>query len=111
MLTSSPQSVPMVQALEQRLHELGYTEGRNLAIDFRAYEGRLDQLPELAAELVRRRPDVLVVSATPAANAAKNATRTIPIVIAAVADPVASGIVPGLTIPPSLLLRGDKVIQ
>jgi putative ABC transport system substrate-binding protein len=96
VLTSSPRSAPFVQALEQRLRELGYAEGRNLAIDFRAYEGRLDRLPELAAELVGRRPDVLVVSATPAAIAAKNATRTIPIVMAAVGEPVASGIVPGL---------------
>jgi putative ABC transport system substrate-binding protein len=89
-------SAAPVQSLEQRLAELGYVEGRNLVIDFRTGEGRPDQLPTLAAELVGRRPDVLVALSTQSGMAAKNATRTIPIVLGAVGDPVGSGIVPSL---------------
>jgi ABC-type uncharacterized transport system substrate-binding protein len=88
-----------VQALEQRLAELGYVEGRNLVIDFRTAEGQLDRLPTFATELVGRRPDVFVTISTQAAMAAKNATQTIPIVLGAVGDPVGSGIVPSLARP------------
>jgi putative ABC transport system substrate-binding protein len=94
-----PRSAAHYQALEQRLRELGYVEGRNLVIDFRTAEGKFERLPELAAELVGRQPHVLVAQATPGALAAKNATRTIPIVIAAIADPVAVGIVTNMARP------------
>jgi putative ABC transport system substrate-binding protein len=91
-----PRSAAPVRALEQRLAELGYVEGRNLAIDFQSAGGQNDQLPALAGELVQGRPDVLVAFSTQSALAAKNATRTIPIVLGAVGDPVGSGIVPSL---------------
>jgi putative ABC transport system substrate-binding protein len=86
-------------ALERRLAELGYVEGRNVTIDFRTAESQLDRLPALAAELVGRRPDVIVASATSGAMAAKGATSTIPIVLSAVVDPVVSGIVPSMARP------------
>jgi putative ABC transport system substrate-binding protein len=92
-------SAAPVRALEQRLAELGYVEGRNLVIDFRTAGGQLDRLPTLAAELVGRRPDVFVVGSTQGALAAKKATQTIPIVLSAVGDPVGSGIVPSLARP------------
>ena len=88
-----------VRALEQRLAELGYVEGRNLVIDFRTAEGQTERLPALAVELVGRRPDALVAAATQGAMAAKNATQTIPIVLAAVGDPLGTGIVSSLARP------------
>src|SRR5260370_31323747 len=75
------------------LSDLGYTEGRNVNFEYRWAEGRLGQLPELAAELVRLKVDVIVALAPPAAQAARNATQTIPIVFVAIGDPVASGLV------------------
>jgi ABC-type uncharacterized transport system substrate-binding protein len=87
------------QALERRLRELGYVEGRNLVIDFRTAAGKFERLPELATELVGRQPHVLVAVTTPGALAVKNATRTIPVVIATVADPVVSKIVTGMARP------------
>ena len=78
------------------LRELGWIEGQNLAIDYRWAAGREDQLPALAAELVRSKVDVIVTSSTPAAFAAKRATTTIPIVATFVADPVGSGLVASL---------------
>ena len=87
------------RALEQRLAELGYVEGKNLLIDFRTAGGQLDRLPTLAAELIGRGPDVIVAVSTQAGIAAKNATRQIPIVLAAAGDPVGTGIVPSLARP------------
>ncbi len=87
------------RALEQRLAELGYVEGKNLVIDFRTAGGQPDRLPGLAGELVGRRPDVIVVVSTQAVLAAKNATQAIPIVFGAVGDPVATGVVPSLARP------------
>ena len=78
------------------LRELGWIEGQNLAIDYRWAADREDQLPALAAELVRSKVDVIVTSSTPAAFAAKRATTTIPIVATFVADPVGSGLVASL---------------
>jgi putative ABC transport system substrate-binding protein len=75
------------------LSDLGYTEGRNVNFEYRWAEGRLGQLPELAAGLVRLKVDVIVALAPPAAQAARNATQTIPIVFVAIGDPVASGLV------------------
>src|SRR6266436_915841 len=80
------------------MRELGYVEGQNIAYEFRSAEGRLDRLPELAAELVRLKVDVIVALYVPCALAAKQATREIPIVIIA-ADPVETGIVPSLARP------------
>ena len=81
------------------LRELGYVEGKNLALTHRYAYGRLDKLPDLAAQLVNAKVDVILAWGTPAALAAKNATRTIPIVMVGVADPVAVGLVASLARP------------
>jgi putative ABC transport system substrate-binding protein len=83
----------------QRLSELGWVEGRNVIIEYRWAANDTKRLPSLAKELVELKVDVLVASATPAIQAAKNATTTIPIVMAAAADPVASGFVATLARP------------
>ncbi len=84
--------------LREQLRELGYVEGQNIAFEFRSAEGKLDRLPELAAELVRLKVDVIVTLYVPPSLAAKQATRDIPIV-AIVGDPVETGIVPSLARP------------
>ena len=76
------------EAFLQGLRDLGYVEGRNVVIEYRDAEGKLERLPALAAELVALKVDVIVAPAAPAALAAKQATRTIPIVFTAAADPV-----------------------
>jgi len=81
------------------LRDLGYVEGKNLTIEFRWAEGKHERLPDLAAELVRLKVDVIVTQGTPGALAAKQATATIPIVMAVVADPVATGLVASLARP------------
>jgi len=81
------------------LRELGWVEGRNIAIEYRWAGNREERLPTLAAELVRMKVDVLVTASTPAAWAAKRATTTIPIVATFVADPVGSGLVVSLARP------------
>ena len=88
-----------VDGLRQGLRDLGRVEGQNIAIEVRSAEGKTDQLPALAAELVRLKVDVIVTWTTPAALAAKRATTTIPIVIGFSADPVGSGIVASLARP------------
>jgi putative ABC transport system substrate-binding protein len=90
---------PFFDAFRQGLADLGWVEGRNLALELRAAEGRYERLPDLAAELVRLKVGVIFASSTPAAVAAKRATTTIPIVIGRVADPVASGLVASLARP------------
>ena len=88
-----------LDGLRQGLRDLGWVEGQNIAIEVRSAEGKTDQLPTLAAELVRLKVDLIVTWTTPAALAAKQATTTIPIVIGFSADPVGSGIVASLTRP------------
>jgi len=83
----------------QGLRDLGWVEGRNLAIDFRFAEGQFDRLPQLAAELVERKVDLIVAQPTPAAMAARNGTRSIPIVMINAGDPVAIGLVASLARP------------
>jgi ABC-type uncharacterized transport system substrate-binding protein len=86
------------EAFRKRLTELGYTEGKNIAIEYRYAEGKLERLPNLAAELVRLKVDVIVAAGLPAAHAAKQATTTIPIVMQG-GDPVATGVVASLAQP------------
>ena len=89
----------LVAAFRQGLRDLNYVEGHNIVIEYRWAEGRYDRFPALVAEAVRLKVDVIVTAGTPAALAAKQATRTIPIVIAAIADPIAAGLVPSLARP------------
>jgi len=86
-------------AFRQGLRDLGYTEGKNIVIDWRYAEGKLDRLPALAAELVRLKVDVIVSAAPPITRAAKQASATIPIVMAFDDDPVGSGFVASLARP------------
>jgi putative ABC transport system substrate-binding protein len=94
-----PSRFPFVEGFRQGLREHGYVEGKNVALDVRAAEGRAERLPQLAAELVDLKPNVLVASGTPGALAAQKATRAIPIVMVAVGDPVGSGLVKSLARP------------
>jgi putative ABC transport system substrate-binding protein len=87
------------EAFLQGLRDLGYVEGRNVVIEYRDAEGKFKRLPALAAELVALKVDVIVAPGTPHALAAKHATRTIPIVLAGVPDPVTSGLVTSLARP------------
>jgi putative ABC transport system substrate-binding protein len=88
--SANPRSAAFFQAFEQRLRELGYIEGQNLAIEYRNAEGQLDRLPGLAAELVRLNVNVIVSATDHATRAAREATKTIPILIVGVNfDPVA----------------------
>jgi putative ABC transport system substrate-binding protein len=86
-------------AFLQGLRDLGYVEGRNLVMEYRDAEGKFERFPVLAAELVALKVDVIVAPGTPQALAAKQATRTLPIVCASVADPVGSGLVTSLARP------------
>ena len=87
------------EAFGQGLRDLGYVEGRNVVIEYRSAEGKFERLPALAAELVALKVDVIVAPNTVAALAAKQATRTVPIVFAVDADPVTSGLVTSLARP------------
>src|SRR5207247_6648870 len=87
------------QAFRQGLRDLGWIEGTNISIEYRYAEGRSDRLADLAADLVRLQVDIIVTAVTPDALAAKNATKAIPIVMAAAGDPVASGLVESLARP------------
>jgi len=85
-----------IDAFRQGLRELGYKEGQNLEIEYRSSDGRDERFPGLAGELVRLKVDLILTRGTPAALAAKSATRTIPVVMAASGEPVGSGIVASL---------------
>ncbi len=87
------------EPFRQGLRDLGYVEGRNVVIEYRSAEGKPERLPALAAELVALKVDVIVAPGTPQALAAKQATRTLPIVFATAADPVGSGLVTSLARP------------
>jgi putative ABC transport system substrate-binding protein len=90
---------PNEEAFQQGLRELGYVDGQNIVIEWRFAKGKADLLPELAAELVRLKVDVIIASATQAIQAAKQATKTIPIVFPRAGDPVAYGLVDSLARP------------
>ena len=89
----------ILDAFREGLRELGYVEGRNIAIASRWAEGKYDRLPGLAAQLVDLKVDIIVATAVPAIRAAKEATRTIPIIMAVVVDPMATGLVASLALP------------
>src|SRR5262245_41567095 len=93
----SGEDTGLMKALLERLHELGYSEGKNMAVEYRSADGRPERLPQLAMDLVRAKPDVLIAGfGTLAAKAAKAATTTIPIVFTGVGDPVGAGVVASL---------------
>jgi ABC-type uncharacterized transport system substrate-binding protein len=98
-LTSHAQYAREVEALLRGLQQLGYEEGKNIAIYYRFAEGDYDRLAALATELVTLKVDVIVTHGTPGARAAKQVTSTIPIVVTAAADLVSSGLVPSIARP------------
>src|SRR5712691_3411264 len=89
----------LVEAFRQRLRDLGYIEGQNINIDYRWAEGQDDRFPDLAAEVVRLKPDVIVTTGTPGTLAAMRATKTIPIVMTSSGDAVRAGLVASLARP------------
>ena len=90
---------PHLEAFKQGLRERGYTEGKNIVLDYRYAEGKVDRLPSLAAELVQLKVDVIVTTSGNSAKAASEATKTIPIVLTTGADPVKSGLAESLAKP------------
>jgi len=98
-VTSPSDRPPLLDTFRQGLRELGWIEGQNIVIDYRFAEGRLDRLPDLAAELVRLKVDVIVSLGTQGVTAAKSATKTIPIVMIGVRDPVGTGLIASLARP------------
>jgi putative ABC transport system substrate-binding protein len=97
--SSTERDKSRLAAFRQGLRELGYLEGQNIVIEQRYAAGKFEDLPKLAAELVRLNLDVLVTEGTPAARAAKSATSTIPVVMGNAGDPVGTGLVAGLARP------------
>jgi len=103
---------PFEVGVTQGLRDLGYIEGQNIAFERRYAKGKQESLPDLASELVRLQPDVIFAVGTNSALAAKSATRTIPIVFARTADPIGSGLVPGLARPAGNLTGlSDQMVE
>src|SRR6185295_15446344 len=98
-LSTRSSTADTLEAFRQGLRELGWIEGRNIVFDYGFAEGRFERLPELAAELVRLKVDIIVAVPTPAAAAAKNATATIPIIGISLIDPVGIGLISSLARP------------
>jgi putative ABC transport system substrate-binding protein len=96
LLYTNPEIDPSIEAVRHGLRDLGYTEGRNLAIEYRYAEGRPERLPRLAAELAQSKPDVILALGGDVAPWAKKATESIPLVFAVSDDPVRSGLVVAL---------------
>src|SRR5262245_32539866 len=88
-----------IKAFQQGLHELGYVDGKNIMLEYRYAEGKVDRFPELATELVRLKVEVIVTANDATVQAAKNASSTIPIVFTTVSDPVGTGLVASLAQP------------
>src|SRR5947199_2387829 len=101
---------PHVESFKQGLKERGYTEGKNILLDYRYAEDNVDRLPSLAAELVQLKPDVIVTTSGNSARAATRATRAIPIVLTTGADPVKSGLAESLA-KPGGNITGFSVIE
>jgi len=98
LLRVGPPPPSFIEPLRRALSELGHVEGKNLVFDFGIAE-RVDQLPGLAADLIRRKADVILASGTPAVLPARNATHTVPVVFVAALDPIETGVVPSLARP------------
>jgi putative ABC transport system substrate-binding protein len=99
LATNLAANPPLPEAFRQGLRDLGYVEGRNVVIEYRDAEGKLERLPARAAELVALKVDVIVAPGTPQALAAKHTTKTLPIVFTAAGDPVTDGLVTSLARP------------
>jgi putative ABC transport system substrate-binding protein len=98
-LGTTPGRNPFVEAFLEGMRALGYVEGQHFVLEYRGAEGQFEGFPDLAAELVRLKVEVIVAQGTPAALAAKHATTTVPIVMVGVGDPVGSGLVASLARP------------
>src|SRR3990172_7716590 len=112
---SASSAAHLAEAFRQGLSAAGYEDGRSIFIEFRYAGGKLDRLPDLVAELVRLKVDIIVATTTPPALAAQKATATIPIITVAVGDPVASGLVaslgrPGGNITGLTFLPGPEIV-
>jgi putative tryptophan/tyrosine transport system substrate-binding protein len=109
---SSPSLEPdLVEAFRQGLRNLGYVEGQNIVIEYRWAEGEYDRFPELVADLIRLKVDVIVTAGTPGTFAARQATKTIPIVMFELVINLKTAEALRLTIPPTLLFQADEVIK
>jgi putative tryptophan/tyrosine transport system substrate-binding protein len=98
-LGSPSASASQIKAFRQGLHDLGYVEGKNMNLEYRYADGKLDLLPDLAADLVRLKIDVIVTRSTASIRAAKNATKTTPIIFASAGAPIEDGLVSSLARP------------
>jgi putative ABC transport system substrate-binding protein len=96
---AAPLNVSNLESLKKGLRELGYVEKQNYILEYRSADGEAQRFPELATELVRLRADLIITRGTPAAQAAKNVTETVPIVMAAIGDPLGVGVVASLARP------------
>src|SRR5258708_18177490 len=105
VVTTASSYARHVEALRLGLRDLGYVEGKNLAIEYRWAEDKYDRLPDLAAELVRMKADLIVTHTTPGTLAAKHATTTIPIVLAISDDAVATALVATIARPLGTIAR------
>ena len=101
----------LVDAFRQGLRELGYIEGRNIVIEYRWADGRYDRFPDLVSDLVRIKADVIVTAGTPGALAAKQATKTIPIVMTVAGDAVGTGLVASLARPGGNVTGSTTIVQ
>src|SRR5688572_26029628 len=99
LIFSNPQTDPNTEAFRRGMHDLGYVDGQNIAIEYRYAEGKPERFPELAAELVRLKPNVVFVLGGDAAPLVSKATQTIPIVYSMSADPVKLGLAASLARP------------
>lgn len=99
LLSFDAEQVSRFNPFFQGLRDLGYVDGQTITIDYLSADGRGERFPALAADCLRLKADIIVVTTTPAAQAAKNATGTIPIVMHPLGDPVATGLVAGLARP------------
>jgi len=97
--SGDPSTEPQLAAFRRGMRDLGYIEGKNIQVEYRYFEGTLDQVPGVVTELVQLKVDVLVVSTGPTIRAAKQATQTIPIVMVTTEDPVATGLIDTLARP------------